>query len=46
MDAIGGGMFLVNAGLLVVAAVLLSFTGSKAGRPGTGQIEEKPLIAG
>ena len=46
LDAIGGGMFLVNAGLLVVAAVLLSFTGSKAGQPGAGQIEEKPLIAG
>ena len=46
LDSIGGGMYAVNAGLLVVAAVLLSFTGSKAGRPGTGQIEEKPLIAG
>jgi PPP family 3-phenylpropionic acid transporter len=34
LDAIGGGMYAVNAGLLLVAMLLLSFTGSKVGRPG------------
>jgi PPP family 3-phenylpropionic acid transporter len=46
LDSIGGGMYTVNAGLLLVAMLLLLFTSSKAGRPGAGQIEEKPLIAG
>ncbi len=34
LDAIGGGMYAVNAGLLLVAMLLLSFTSSKIGRSG------------
>jgi len=45
LDSIGGGMYAVNAGLLLVAAALLAFTGSKAGRPSAESIE-KPVIAG
>jgi MFS transporter, PPP family, 3-phenylpropionic acid transporter len=45
LDSIGGAMFSVNAGLLLIAMLLLFFTGSKAGRAAS-QIEEKPLIAG
>ena len=45
LDSIGGGMYTVNAGLLVVGMLLLLFTGSKVGRPGAGRME-KPVIAG
>ena len=45
LDSIGGGMYTVNAGLLVVGMLLLLFTGSKVGRPGAGRLEE-PVIAG
>jgi PPP family 3-phenylpropionic acid transporter len=45
MDSIGGGMYAVNAGLILVATALLLFAGSKVGQPGAGRLE-KPVIAG
>jgi PPP family 3-phenylpropionic acid transporter len=33
LGALGGGMYAINAGLLLVAIALLSFTGKQAGRP-------------
>ena len=45
LDSYGGGMYTVNAGLMLVATLLLLFTGAKAGRPGANSME-KPVIAG
>ncbi len=44
LGAIGGGMYAVNAGLLLVAMLLLWLAGSKAGNPETSRVE-KPAIA-
>jgi len=45
LDAIGGGMYAVNAGFLLVATLLLSFTSSKVGRS-SSDLMEKPVIVG
>jgi len=45
LDAIGGGMYAVNAGFLLVAMLLLSFTSSKVGRSSSDRME-KPVIIG
>jgi PPP family 3-phenylpropionic acid transporter len=45
LGALGGGMYAINAGLLLVAMGLLSLTGKNAGKPIAAPVD-KPLIAG
>lgn len=45
LGLIGGGMYAVNAVLMLVAMLLLWLTGSKAGNPETNRLE-KPVVAG